>query len=69
MAWELCNGPIPEGMTLDHRCTSTLCVNPSHLNVVTLEENIARRGDTRPYKYREGRLPRAPRKGGPHDLR
>jgi hypothetical protein len=52
VAWTLCNGPIPEGMTLDHRCPNTLCVNPSHLTAITLQENLARRGDTTPHKYR-----------------
>ena len=37
---------IPEGMTIDHvkarGCTSTLCVNPHHLEVVTLRVNIFR---------------------------
>ena len=33
---------IPEGYTLDHRCETTCCANPAHLDVVTNEENIAR---------------------------
>lgn len=28
-------GPIPEGLTLDHLCRFTLCVNPTHLESVT----------------------------------
>jgi len=40
---------IPEGMTIDHvkarGCTSTLCVNPYHLEVVTNKTNVLR-GDT-----------------------
>lgn len=42
-AYELLIGPIPEGMTLDHLCKNTICVNPAHLEVVTRGEN-ARRG-------------------------
>lgn len=34
--------PIPEGLTIDHLCSNPLCVNPSHLEVVTLQENIRR---------------------------
>jgi len=41
--------PIPEGMTIDHvkalGCTSTLCVNPHHLEVVTQKVNVLR-GDS-----------------------
>jgi HNH endonuclease len=39
-------GPIPEGLTLDHLCNVHACVNPAHLEPVTLQENIRRR-DTR----------------------
>lgn len=42
-AYELKNGAIPDGLTIDHLCNTTLCVNPDHLEPVTLIENIARR--------------------------
>jgi hypothetical protein len=38
-------GPVPEGLELDHvkeRCSSTLCVNPTHLEPVTHAENMRR---------------------------
>lgn len=35
-------GPIPEGLTLDHLCRVRLCVNPAHLEPVTIGENIRR---------------------------
>ena len=39
-------GAIPEDMTIDHvkarGCTSTLCVNPHHLEVVTNKVNVLR---------------------------
>jgi hypothetical protein len=45
-AYELLVGPVPKGMTLDHvkarGCTSTLCVNPAHLEPVTNKVNILR---------------------------
>ena len=36
---------IPEGLTIDHLCRNRWCVNPEHLEVVTLKENILR-GDS-----------------------
>lgn len=41
-SYEAVNGPIPDGLVLDHLCRNTLCVNPSHLEPVTNEENVLR---------------------------
>lgn len=35
-------GPIPDGLTIDHLCRFTLCVNPAHLEPVTNVENVMR---------------------------
>jgi hypothetical protein len=57
VAYELFNGPIPKGLTVDHTCHNEdddceggvtcphrRCVNPAHLEAVGLRENILRGG-------------------------
>ncbi len=36
-------GEIPEGLDVDHKCNVRRCVNPDHLQLLTPQENIARR--------------------------
>lgn len=38
-SWTLRNGPIPEGMVVDHICRERSCVNPDHLRLATPREN------------------------------
>jgi hypothetical protein len=35
MMWQLINGPIPDGLLLDHVCHNRACVNVHHLRLVT----------------------------------
>jgi HNH endonuclease len=42
LAWELENGPIPEGLDLDHLCRRELCIRPFHLEPVTHRTNVLR---------------------------
>lgn len=41
-SYELINGPIPAGLTIDHLCRVRRCVNPAHLEAVTFRENVLR---------------------------
>jgi hypothetical protein len=45
VAYEAFVGPIPDGLTLDHLCRVRHCVNPAHLEPVTMRENLMR-GDS-----------------------
>jgi hypothetical protein len=41
-AYEHLVGPIPDDLPLDHLCRVRLCVNPAHLEPVTVAENLYR---------------------------
>ena len=42
VAYEEAVGVIPDGLVIDHLCRNRACCNPSHLEPVTQEVNIAR---------------------------
>lgn len=42
LAFEALVTPIPAGLSIDHKCRVTSCVNPQHLEPVTARENNLR---------------------------
>jgi|SRR5690606_22490114 len=49
--YEFMEGPIAEGMVIDHTCSNRWCVNVSHLQQVTQKENVHRGRVTTHGKY------------------
>lgn len=39
-SWQRVNGPIPDGMFLDHKCHNRACVNVEHLRIATPKQNV-----------------------------
>ena len=42
-AWERVNGPIPDGLLIDHKCFNRACVNVEHLRLATKAQNAENR--------------------------
>lgn len=42
LAYEVFKNPVPDGLVLDHLCRNRKCLNPDHLEEVTLVENVMR---------------------------
>lgn len=61
-AWERENGPIPDGMVIDHKCWERSCVNVDHLRLATRQQNVQNRSGAR--KGRVHDLPRGVNRNG-----
>lgn len=57
-AYEYFKGPIPDGLTLDHLCRNRRCVNPDHLEPVTIRENLLRGNGVPARNARKKRCPK-----------
>jgi len=53
-SYERHRGAIPKGLSLDHLCRNTKCVNPLHLEAVTHQENVRRGRSTLATHCRKG---------------
>ena len=42
LVFSLANGPVPDGLELDHLCRNHSCVNPAHLEAVPHGVNVLR---------------------------
>ncbi len=60
-AWTSVNGPVPDGLVLDHLCGRRNCRAPHHLEAVTQSENLLRR--RKAYRARIAKCPKG------HDMK
>lgn len=63
LVYELKVGPIPDGMSIDHLCKNTVCVNPDHLQPVPPGENTWRAFLLHAYCPKGHVLPPKPERG------
>lgn len=47
LAYALWNGRLKEGLEIDHICRNNSCINPMHLQAVTVQENTRLRDERR----------------------
>lgn len=52
-AWKIYKGPIPNGMCVLHKCDVNPCVNPNHLFLGTIQDNINDKCKKKHHQYGE----------------
>ena len=50
--WSLLFGPLPDRTVLDHLCRNRHCINPAHLEPVSIRENTLRGDGPTARRYR-----------------
>jgi len=55
VSWELSNGEIPDGFHVCHHCDNPCCINPDHLFLGTVADNMHDRDAKGRGRYGENR--------------
>lgn len=57
VAWEIHRNPIPKGLCVLHKCDVPTCVNPAHLFIGTIADNVEDMVKKRRHRNCHGKIP------------